>query len=74
MSAEWQSSTEGMVAASVRAVMIGTSDLQVQSFNPDGYLAICAERQDLELAYRQLGRLLSRLPAQRPINQLVAVG
>jgi hypothetical protein len=64
MSEQWQESTEGMVAADVRAVILGTQRLVVNSFNAEGYAAITNEREDLELAHRELGRMLDRLPVQ----------
>lgn len=58
----WQETPQGMVAGQVTLLSAVVSDLSQSSFHGERKLYLTAERVDIELAYRELGRVLGRVP------------
>jgi hypothetical protein len=62
---KWQASPVGRTAASIHALINEIDELTRLSANPAAFFAMDSEGEDIELAHRQLGRLLLRLSAAR---------
>jgi hypothetical protein len=58
----WQESPQGMVAGQVTLLSAVVSELSQSSKHGERSLYLNAERADIELAHRELGRVLARIP------------
>lgn len=59
---DWQDSPQGIVAGQVTALTQAISGLAESIMHGERSLYLPSEALDLHLAYRQLGRLLARIP------------
>jgi YD repeat-containing protein len=63
---------EIQISRDIHALMNAISELTKVSLDPDGLMEIARETNDIELAYTQLGRLVSRARAARHMLAIAA--